>query len=137
MKTEVTTIKQTVVVSASPKEVYDAYVDPKKHTAFTGSKATGKAVVGGKMTAWDGYIFGKYLELEDGKRVVQEWTTTDWQEGFGPSRLELTFKAVPEGTELCMVQTDIPKSHVDEFADGWMEWYWKPLKEYFSKKKKN
>ena len=67
MKTEVTTIKQKVVIPASPKEVYEAYVDAKKHSKFTGSKATGKAVVGGKFTAWDGYIFGKNLELEDGK----------------------------------------------------------------------
>ena len=50
MKTKVRTIKQKVVIPASPKEVYEAYVDAKKHSKFTGSKATGKAVVGGKFT---------------------------------------------------------------------------------------
>ena len=84
MKTKVRTLKQKAVIPASPKEVYDAYVDPKKHSKFTGSKATGKAAVGGKFTAWDGYISGKYLELEDGKRVVQEWTSTDFPEGYRP-----------------------------------------------------
>jgi uncharacterized protein YndB with AHSA1/START domain len=133
MKTEVTTIKQTVVVPASPKEVYEAYVDAKKHGKFTGSKATGNPVVGGKMTAWDGYIFGKYLELEDGKRIVQEWTTTDWVEGYPASKLELTFKEVPEGTEITMVHSNVPKEKADEIADGWIEFYWNPLKEYFSK----
>jgi uncharacterized protein YndB with AHSA1/START domain len=136
MKTQVTTIKQKVVIPASPKEVYEAYVDPKKHGKFTGSKATGKAVVGGKYTAWDGYIFGKYLELDIGKRVVQEWTTTDWVEGYGPSKLELTFNAVPEGTELVMVHSDVPKEQADETAQGWVEWYWNPLKEYFRNKTK-
>jgi len=136
MKSEVTTIKQTVVIPASPKEVYEAYVDAKKHAKFTGSKATGKPVVGSKMTAWDGYIFGKYLELEDGKRIVQEWTTTDWDEGYAASKVELTFKAVPEGTEICMVQSGVPKNRADEFADGWTEFYWNPLKEYFNKKPK-
>jgi uncharacterized protein YndB with AHSA1/START domain len=135
MKKEVTTIKQTVVIPASPKEVYQAYVDPKKHGEFTGSKATGKAVVGGKMTAWDGYIFGKYLELEEGKRIVQEWTTTDWIEGYGPSKFELTFKEVPEGTEICMVHSNVPKEQADEITEGWTEFYWNPLKEYFSKPK--
>ena len=134
MKTEVATIKQTVIIPASPKEVYDAYVDPKKHAKFTGSGATGKPAVGGKMTAWDGYIFGKYLELEDGKRVVQEWTTTDWVEGYPASKLELTFKEVPEGTEITMVHSNVPKEKADEIADGWIEFYWNPLKEYFSKK---
>ncbi len=136
MKPEVTTIKQTVVVPASPKEVYEAYVDAKKHAKFTGGKATGKAVVGGEMTAWDGYIIGKYLELEDGKRIVQEWTSTDWEEGYPASRLELTFKAVAGGTEICMVHSGVPKDQADEIADGWMEFYWNPLKEYFSGKTK-
>jgi uncharacterized protein YndB with AHSA1/START domain len=136
MKTEVTTIKQTVVIPASPKEVYEAYVDAKKHAKFTGSKATSKAVVGSKMTAWDGYIFGKYLELEEGKRIVQEWTTTDWAEGYGPSKLELTFKKVPEGTEITMVHSNIPKEQADEFAEGWIDFYWNPLKKYFSAKSK-
>jgi uncharacterized protein YndB with AHSA1/START domain len=132
MKMETTTIKQKVVIPASPKEVYDAYVDAKKHSKFTGSKATGKAVVDGKYTAWDGYIFGKHLELEDGKRVVQAWTTTDWVEGYGPSRLELTFKEVPGGTEISMVHSNVPKEQADEIAEGWVEFYWNPLKEYFS-----
>jgi activator of HSP90 ATPase len=133
MKAKVRTIKQKVVIPASPKEVYEAYVDPKKHSEFTGSKATGKPVVGGKFTAWDGYIFGKYLELDDGKRVVQEWTSTDFPKGSGPSRLELYFNEVPKGTELIMVQSNVPEEQADEAAEGWKEWYWNPLKEYFSK----
>ena len=137
MKQEVTTIKQTIVIpKATPKQVYDAYTDPKKHSEFTDSKATGKPVVGGKMTAWDGYIFGKYLALEPGKRIVQEWTTTDWEEGYGPSKLELTLCKVPEGTELTMINSEVPEAQADEVADGWLEFYWTPLKEYFSKKTK-
>lgn len=134
MKQEVTTIKQTVVIqNATPKQVYDAYTDPKKHSEFTDSEATGEPVVGGKYTAWDGYIFGKYLDLEEGKRVVQEWTTTDWEEGYPASKLELTFKAIPKGTEISMVQTDVPKAGADEFKRGWRDFYWEPLKEYFKK----
>jgi activator of HSP90 ATPase len=132
-KLEVATIKQTIIIpNASPKQVYDAYVDPKKHSEFTDSKATGKPIAGGKYSTWDGYIFGKYLALEDGKRVVAEWTTTDWEEGYGPSRLELTFSAVPEGTQIVMVHSDVPKLQEDEVAQGWMEFYWNPLKEYFN-----
>jgi activator of HSP90 ATPase len=136
LKLEVTTIKQKVVIPASPKQVYEAYVDPKKHSQFTGSKATGKAVISGKFTVWDGYIFGKNLELEAGKRVVQEWTTTDWMEGYSASRLELTFREVPEGTEIVMVQSNVPKEQADEIAEGWTEFYWNPLKAYFSNQSK-
>lgn len=131
-KLEFTTITQKVIIPASPKQVYDAYTDPKLHSEFTDAKASGKPIIGGKFTAWDGYIFGKYLELEDGKRVVQEWTTTDWEEGYPASKLELTFKAVPQGTEISMVHSNVPKVQADELEQGWTEFYWKPLKEYFS-----
>ena len=93
-------------------------------------------MVGGKFTAWDGYISGKFLELEDGKCVVQEWTSTDFPEGYPPSTLELTFREVPEGTEIVMVHSNVPKEQADEVAEGWTEFYWNPLKEYFSKQSK-
>jgi uncharacterized protein YndB with AHSA1/START domain len=133
LKQEVKTIKQTVVIpKATPRQVFDAYTDPKKHAVFTDSEATGKPMVGDKYTAWDGYIFGTYLELEEGKRVVQEWTTTDWVEGYGASKLELTFTEVPEGTKLCMVHSNVPKEKMAEIAEGWIDFYWNPLKDYFS-----
>ena len=136
-KSEVTTITQKIIIpKVSPKEVYQAYVDPKKHGEFTGSEATGKPVVGGKFTAWDGYISGKFLELEEGKRVVQEWTSTDFPEGVPPSRLELTFREVPIGTEIVMVHSNVPKDQGDETAEGWTEFYWEPMKQYFKKKSK-
>lgn len=136
-KSEVTTITQKVIISkVSPKQVYEAYADPKKHSEFTGSEATGKPVVGGKFTAWDGYISGKFLELEEGKRVVQEWTSTDFPEGATPSRLELTFCEVPKGTEILMVHSNVPKDQEDETAEGWTEFYWEPMKQYFKKKPK-
>ncbi|HEY6283661.1 MAG TPA: hypothetical protein VIW22_07030, partial [Nitrososphaerales archaeon] len=66
MKFEV--IKQVAIIDASPVEVYESYVDPKKHAAFTGDSATGTARVGEKFAAGNGYISGKYLKLERGKR---------------------------------------------------------------------
>jgi len=136
-KSEVTTITQKIIIpKVIPKEVYQAYIDPKKHGQFTGSEATGKPVVGGKFTAWDGYISGKFLELEEGKHVVQEWTSTDFPEGASPSRLELTFREVPKGTEIVMTHSNVPKDQEDETAEGWTEFYWEPMKQYFKKKPK-
>jgi len=130
---KVTTIKKKVIVPATPEQIYEAFIDAKKHTEVTGSKATSNPKVGGKFTAWDGYIYGKHLELEKGKRIVQEWITTDWAEGYPPSRLELTFTKTSGGTEISMVQSNVPEEQADEFIEGWNEFYWKLLKEYFKK----
>ena len=133
MKPETTTIKQKIIIPASPEKVYEAYINPKKHSEFTGSKATGKPSVGSKFTAWDGYIQGRNLELEKGKRIVQEWTTTDWPENYPPSKLELTFQQTPEGTEIQMTHSNVPAEQKEELAEGWTEFYWKPLKKHFKK----
>ena len=129
------TIKQKTIIPASPAEVYDAFIDGKKHTAFTGTKATCDPKVGGKISAWDGYISGKNLKLVQGKRIVQEWITTDWIEGYPPSTLDLSFAAKGKGTELTMIHSEVPASLASGFADGWKEHYWNLLKQYFREKK--
>lgn len=128
------TIIQTVIVKASPKEVYEALIDPNKHSEFTGSKATGNPTIGTKFTAWDGYIQGKNLELVEGKKIVQNWVTTDWPQDFPPSRLELTFKELEDKTEITMVHSDVPITQEDDLRKGWIDFYWEPLKEYFERK---
>jgi len=124
-------IKQKVLIEASPEEVYEAYVNPKKHAEFTGSPATGTPRVGGRFTAWDGYISGKFLELEEGKKVVHEWMTTEWPVGYPPSLVELTLKEKGKRTELTMVHSRAPAGQAKEYAQGWKDYYWEPLKEYF------
>ena len=127
------TIRQKVTVPAKPIEVYEAFVDAKKHSTFTGSKATGQGKVGRKFTAWDGYISGKFLKLEKGKRIVQEWVTTEWPKDFPPSRFELTLKEVRGDTEISMTHSNVPAEQAKDLKEGWNEFYWKPLKEYFKK----
>lgn len=130
---ETTSIEQNVIVPASPEEVYAAYTDPEKHAEFTRAEATGVAKVGGEMTAWDGYILGKYLELEPDKKIVQEWWTTEWPEDMKPSRLEITLRPVEKGTEVNLVQTDVPLDQAPDYDQGWHDYYWKPMCEYFRK----
>jgi len=130
---KVKTIKQKIIVATTPSEVYDAFMDAKKHSTITGSKATCEPRVGGEFTAWDGYISGKNLGLEKGKRIVQEWVTTEWPENCPPSRLELVFKKVKEGTEISMIHSMVPAEQADDVAQGWIDFYWEPMKEYFKK----
>ncbi len=105
------TIRQRILIpSIPPEEVYNALIDPKKHSAFTGSRATCDPRPGGKFTAWDKYISGKNLELVKGKKIVQEWKTSEWPEGYPSSILEFTFTRKRGGTELRMVHSKVPGS---------------------------
>ena len=128
------TIKQTVTVDATPLEVYEAYVNPKKQAEFTGESATGTPRVGHRFTASDSYIEGKYLKLVKGKTILQEWKTSEWPEGYPPSLLELTLKAKGKKTELTMVQSKVPAEQAARYAEGWKDYYWEPLKKYFAER---
>ncbi|MDA4115379.1 MAG: SRPBCC family protein [Thaumarchaeota archaeon] len=129
------TIEQTAFFKASPEQVYAALLDPKKHSEFTGSPATTSARKGASFTAWDGYITGKNLELVKGKKIVQEWKTTEWPDGYPVSRLEITLAAKKGGTELKMVHSSVPAEQVAEYTGGWKSAYWSPLKKYVAKRK--
>jgi activator of HSP90 ATPase len=133
MKTE--TIRQTELIPAKPADVYEGLIDAEMHTEFTGSKATSDQRVGGRFTAWDGYIFGRNLKLEKAKRIVHAWKTTEWPADYPPSTVEFTFKESRKGTELIMVHSNVPADQADSHRQGWIDFYWKPLKLYFRKRR--
>lgn len=135
MKTK--TIRQEATIPARPEEVYNAFMDPVHHAEFTGEEASGSSKVGKEFHAYSGYISAKNLELEPGKKIVQEWTTSEWPEGAPPSVLTITFKAVKEGTRLTMVHSNVPEEQSNDYAAGWKEHYWTKLESYFEAKKRS
>lgn len=129
-------ITQKEIIPATPIEVYEAYIDEEKQTEFTGSKATSDPRVGGEFTAWDGYITGKYIELKPGRKIVQEWRSSDFPEGAPPSRFEIGLKEVKGGTELTMIHSRVPEEVAEDIGQGWKDYYWVPMKKYFKARKK-
>ena len=129
-------LKLSVTLPAAPKKVYDAWLNGKEHSAFTGGKATASAKVKGKFSAWDGYITGVNIDLKAGKKIVQAWRTTEFPDDALDSVLEVHLAAKPGGkTALTLIQTNIPKGQGIKYKGGWKNHYFEPMKEYFSKKK--
>jgi len=130
MKTD--SIRLSAVVAAEPKAVYTAWMSSKGHGAMTGSGAKITARVGSAFSAWDGYISGKTLELEAGSRIVQSWRTTDFESGEPDSLLEVLLEKARGGTRVTLVHTNIPAGHDAEYRKGWLDFYFKPMKDYFA-----
>lgn len=101
-------IEQVVQLDAKPHDVFDALLDPVKHSDFTGSPATTSRRTGARFTAWDSYISGKNIRFVKDKKIVQEWKTTEWPKGYPPSKLEFTLTAKNGRTELKMVHSKVP-----------------------------
>ena len=126
-----TTIHLHEFIPAAPEEVYDAYLDEEKHARFTGARAICERFVGGKFSAWTGYITGTNLKLENARRIVQEWKTTEWPAGYGPSLLEFTFERKKNGTEVHITQSAVPSDQAKYYKKGWAEFYSSPMKNFF------
>lgn len=120
----------STVIAASPQKIYAAWLDSEGHSQMTGSPAKVDAVVGGKFEAWDGYIQGKNLRLEPGKRIVQSWRTVEFAESEPDSQIEVTFKPVKRGTKVTIRHTNLPP-HGTQYEQGWVDSYFQPMKDYF------
>jgi len=123
--------KLTVTLHASVEEIFNAWLSSDGHSAMTGSAAKVDGKVGGAFTAWDRYIFGKTLEIESPRRIVQAWRTSEFPESAPDSRVDILFEEVKDGTKLTLVHSDMPEEQVESYRQGWEDFYFKPMKEYF------
>lgn len=119
------------------KELFEGWLDSKTHALYTGGqKSRIDPKIGGSFSAWDGYIFGKTLELEPYKRILQSWRTTEFPADAPDSVLELIFVSVKGGTKLTINHNKLPPDQVDDYLQGWKDYYFEPMREYFAKKPK-
>jgi len=127
-------IKVSAVLPAIPEKVYNAWMSSEEHGRFTGSKAEISPRKGGSFMAWDGYIEGKNLELEPGKRIVQSWRTSEFPSRSPDSRIEVLFEKSEKGTRITINHSNIPDGQGKQYKQGWLDYYFKPMKRYFGKK---
>ena len=130
------TIRQTVVLPATPDEVYRALMTTQGHKAFTGADARIGTRVGGKFMAWGGYIHGTNLKLVPGKMIVQSWVPSDpnWPKGH-ESKVRFALARSARGTRITFSQSGVPSEHVGHLSPGWKKSYWTPLRTYFAQRR--
>jgi uncharacterized protein YndB with AHSA1/START domain len=138
-KPETTTLRLSRIIKAPPERIYKAFLDPDALAkwmpphGFTGHVHEMDARVGGSYRmsfstinrSWTQVFGGKYLELKPYEKIVH----TDKFEGEVPDfpsdiemKVTITFKPVPGGTEVNIVQENIPKGPaLDGAPDGWKQ----------------
>lgn len=166
------TIQQTIQFpGVTPEVVYSAYMSAKGHSAMTGFPASfyrvaskqevekggeGDEFRGFGVTGKDGklqyLIGGRILHLVLNREIVMTWHATLWGEHAKPGEaaapdciLVLTLKPSYGGTELQLVQVDIPEypgldaqdaagtytSETSAVNTNWYFRYWAPMQKYF------
>jgi activator of HSP90 ATPase len=123
-------IHQEIDLNASPQKVYEALLDSKQFTQFSGRAAEINRELGGAFSLFKGHIIGRNIELVPNQRIVQGWRVVTWPEGaYSIARFEL--KTQGAGTHIVFDHIGFPQGLHDHLAQGWEENYWSPLKKYF------
>lgn len=123
-------IKQIILLNAESHDVYEALMNSKKHAEFTGAGAKISRKVGGKFTVWGDYIEGINIELVPYQKIIQSWWASDWPEGHY-SQVTFLLEKGKNGTKLKFTQTAVPEKFCKDIKQGWVDYYWKPMKEMF------
>ena len=124
-------IAETIPANAS--EIYSAWLNSEGHAEMTGSPAQVDGKAGGKFTAWDGYIFGTTLDVQPNQRIVQAWRTSEFPDNSPDSHIEILLEEVPGGTKVTLSHSDLPEDQIESYRQGWEDFYFKPMKYFFSR----
>ena len=125
------------VIPASPQEIYDAWLSSRGHAQITGGQpAIVSAIEGAAFSAWDGYISGRNIKLEPGRRIVQSWRTTEFADADPDSQIEILLEPSKRGTTVTLHHTNIPDGQT-AYRKGWQDCYFDPMKTHFNEAPKH
>ena len=124
------TFKKYYEIPTTPDQVYLALTTPTTIQLWTGAPAEMSTVAGSEFSLWDGDICGKNVEFIENKKIVQNW----YFEGITDDSI-VTIK-LHEGkragtTSVELVHTNITEEDFDDMADGWDEYYFNALIDFF------
>ena len=125
-------LRQTVTFRAKANAVYELLMDAKKHSELAaGDEVRISRRVGGKFNI-GGYIEGTNLELVPDQKIVQSWRYEDWPQGHY-SKATFAFKEENGKTRMTFTQAGIPTQFYAGIKQGWIDYYWTPMKEILDK----
>ena len=130
------TFTLTTTIPASPDEIYQAWLDSLAHSEMTGGAANMSEQLGAEVSAWDGYISGRNLELVPGERIVQSWRTSEFADEHGDSVITILLEEADEGTLLTLEHSNVPDEQRSYEEAGWQENYFEPMVAYFTGRKR-
>jgi uncharacterized protein YndB with AHSA1/START domain len=121
------------VIPATPQQIYEAWLSSDGHNAITGGQpADISAQEGAGFTVWNGYITGRNITLEPGRRIVQSWRTTKFTPADPDSRVEVQLEPTPGGTRVTVNHTNVPEGHTSYRDGGWQSNYFETMKAHFA-----
>lgn len=126
-----TYLHQEVEIKAGAQHIYDALLDSRQFSGFSGMPAEINREAGGAFSMFGGRIVGRNVELIPNQRIVQAWRPASWDPGIY-SIVKFEFKEHGHETIVVLDHTGFPEGNYRHLDSGWYLRYWDPLKKFFA-----
>jgi activator of HSP90 ATPase len=123
------TFKRTFKINAEPSDIYAAITNPHTIELWSGYPAEMSTEPESEFSLWEGDITGKNIEFVQDRKVVQEWYFGDQAE---KSIVIITIAPDRENSIIVVEQTNIPDDEFDGIAEGWREFYFGAISNFFN-----
>jgi len=124
-------IYKTVVLPAPAATLYDMYMDPEVHSAFTGAPAKFSSEPGSPFEAFGGLLAGTILQVVKSRLIVQSWRSVNFADDDPDSTLILSFTPEDDGDgRIDLVHLDVPEDDFQGVSGGWESRYFTPWLTY-------
>jgi activator of HSP90 ATPase len=125
------TLHYEVECKAAPQKVYDALLEAKQFSAWSGLPAEIDPREGGRFSLFQAQIVGRIVELVPDKRIVQAWRPAHWDQGIY-SIVKFELKPHGTGSTLLLDHTGFPEAESASLDSGWQSHYIAGLTKYFA-----
>ena len=127
------TIQLAASLPAPPDRLFDMYLDPVEHAAFTGAPVTISATPGSAFSAFDGVLTGTMLQVAPKRLIVQSWRSPHWAPADLDSTLILTFVPEKDGGRIELTHVNVVDADFAGVSHGWERFYWTPWRAYLAR----
>lgn len=125
------TIFKTVVLPATAAELFDMYMDPEVHGAFTGAPARISEEPGSPFEAFGGLLLGTTLQVVRPRLIVQSWRSVNFADDDPDSTLIISFTDEEQDAgRIDLVHLDVPQGDFQGVSGGWDSRYFAPWLTY-------
>ena len=127
------TIQLAASLPAPPERLFDMYLDPIEHAAFTGSPVAISSLPGSAFRAFNDVLTGTILQVVPKRFIVQSWRSPHWGSTDLESTLILTFLPEQNGGRIELVQVNVVDEDFAGVCHGWEKYYWSPWRAYLTR----
>jgi uncharacterized protein YndB with AHSA1/START domain len=129
------TIKQTYLINAAPKLVWQALTDPEIIEEWSGADAEFVPEPKTEYSLWDGSICGVIISVTPNKKLVQTWKPDNWTVDDSV----VTFTLIPDGagTRVDMVHENVEEFDFEGTEEGWDLYYLGAIKRMLEARPRN